>query len=128
MRTRALVGVALCAVLAMVGCKKKKDGGGGSGTGTESPSPTASASPTESASPSPSATVAAPDPALVARGQYLAMSVAGCVGCHTPMTPQGPDMAKMFVGGFEFPEKFGSWRGVNIIQDKKTGIGDWIDE
>ena len=35
---------------------------------------------------------------LVARGQYLVTSVAGCNDCHTPMTPQGPDMAHSLQG------------------------------
>lgn len=37
--------------------------------------------------------------ALVARGEYLVVSVAGCNDCHTPMTPQGPDMTRSLQGG-----------------------------
>ena len=125
MRSRVCVLVVVSAAVLAAGCKKKKKAGG-----EPSASPTASASPSASATPepTPSASAPAPDPALVARGQYLATAVAGCVGCHTPMGPQGPDMAKMFAGGMEFPEKWGTWRSPNITQDKKTGIGDWSDE
>ena len=36
--------------------------------------------------------------ALVARGEYLVVHVAGCNDCHSPMTPQGPDMTKSLQG------------------------------
>lgn len=35
---------------------------------------------------------------LVARGDYLVNNIAGCNDCHTPMTPQGPDMAQALQG------------------------------
>jgi mono/diheme cytochrome c family protein len=35
---------------------------------------------------------------LVARGEYLVNNIGGCNDCHTPMTPQGPDMAKALQG------------------------------
>jgi hypothetical protein len=70
---------------------------------------------------------AAPDPALVERGGYLA-TMMGCPFCHTAVGPQGPDMANAFAGGLEVQEAFGTWRSPNITQDKKTGIGDWTDE
>ncbi|HRE43856.1 MAG TPA: c-type cytochrome [Terricaulis sp.] len=35
--------------------------------------------------------------ALVARGEYLTR-LAGCHDCHTPMTPQGPDMTQALQG------------------------------
>ena len=35
---------------------------------------------------------------LVSRGEYLVNGVAGCNDCHTPMTPQGPDMARALQG------------------------------
>lgn len=44
-------------------------------------------------------TAAAPSRAqLIERGRYLVLSVAGCNDCHTPMTPQGPDMARTLQG------------------------------
>ncbi len=36
--------------------------------------------------------------ALVARGDYLVNNIGGCHDCHTPMTPQGPDMAQALQG------------------------------
>ncbi|MDX2274453.1 MAG: c-type cytochrome [Hyphomonadaceae bacterium] len=36
--------------------------------------------------------------ALVARGEYLVLGIGGCNDCHTPMTPQGPDMAQTLQG------------------------------
>ncbi len=41
---------------------------------------------------------AQPSP-LVKRGEYLVLGIAGCNDCHTPMTPQGPDMTKSLQGG-----------------------------
>ena len=35
---------------------------------------------------------------LVARGQYIVTGIGGCNDCHTPMTPQGPDMAHSLQG------------------------------
>lgn len=37
--------------------------------------------------------------ALVERGDYLVNNIGGCNDCHTPMTPQGPDMAQSLHGG-----------------------------
>ncbi len=36
---------------------------------------------------------------LVARGEYLVTGIGGCNDCHTPMTPQGPDMTRRLQGG-----------------------------
>jgi mono/diheme cytochrome c family protein len=41
---------------------------------------------------------AAQPSALVTRGDYLVNSIAGCNDCHTPMTPQGPDLTKSLQG------------------------------
>jgi mono/diheme cytochrome c family protein len=35
---------------------------------------------------------------LVARGQYLVTGIGGCNDCHTPLTPQGPDLAHSLQG------------------------------
>lgn len=37
--------------------------------------------------------------ALVARGDYLVNNVVLCGDCHTPMTPQGPDLGRRLQGG-----------------------------
>jgi hypothetical protein len=73
------------------------------------------------------ATAPAVDPKLVARGAYVA-NVAGCVLCHTALTPTGPDMANAWGGGLEMTEKFGTWKSPNISPDKASGIGGWTDE
>jgi len=36
--------------------------------------------------------------ALVERGKYLTENIGGCNDCHTPMTPQGPDMSRSLQG------------------------------
>lgn len=36
--------------------------------------------------------------ALIARGDYLVNNIGGCNDCHTPMTPQGPDMSRALQG------------------------------
>lgn len=35
---------------------------------------------------------------LIERGQYLVTAIGGCNDCHTPMTPQGPDMTRSLQG------------------------------
>lgn len=70
---------------------------------------------------------ATPDPALLERGSYVA-KLTGCVGCHTAIGPQGPDMANAFAGGLEYTEPFGTWRSPNITPHQETGIGAWTDE
>ncbi len=97
-----------------------------------------------------------PDPATIARGQYL-VTVGGCNDCHTPlkMGPNGPeaDMTRMLSG---HPEQFvitapakmtgqewmiasaptntahsGPW-GVsftaNLTPDQNTGLGIWTED
>jgi mono/diheme cytochrome c family protein len=63
---------------------------------------------------------AADDPALIARGKYLA-TAADCLACHT-----GPD-TKPFAGGVELKTPFGTIVSPNITPDKDTGIGAWTD-
>lgn len=36
---------------------------------------------------------------LVARGEYLVTGIGGRNDCHTPMTPEGPDMTQSLQGG-----------------------------
>lgn len=36
--------------------------------------------------------------ALIARGEYLVVNLMGCNDCHTPMTPNGPDMSQSLHG------------------------------
>ena len=35
---------------------------------------------------------------LIARGEYLVTGLLGCNDCHTPMTPEGPDMTRSLQG------------------------------
>jgi len=58
------------------------------------------------------------DPALVARGAYLA-AAANCVSCHT--SPDGP----AYAGGLAFRTPFGVVHSTNITPDVETGIGAW---
>jgi len=74
--------------------------------------------------------------AVIARGRYLAVNVAGCADCHStrdftkysgPIVPgtQGQ-------GGFLFDQKLAGVPGMvyarNITPDPETGIGSWTDE
>jgi len=62
------------------------------------------------------------------RGRYLG-TIMDCTGCHTPMTPQGPDMSRAYSGGlgFEMPG-LGVFFAPNITSDVETGLGGWTDE
>ena len=118
--------VLFASALALGGCKKKNteaDKGSGAATATASGSGAATASGSGAATGS----AAAPDAKLVERGQYLA-TLAGCVGCHTPLGPTGPDFSKAYAGGMKVTEEFGTWIGPNITPHPETGIGKWTDE
>ena len=59
-----------------------------------------------------------PDPALIAKGEYLARA-GDCIACHT--APEG----KLFAGGLPMPTPFGTLYSTNITPDPETGIGRW---
>lgn len=59
-------------------------------------------------------------------GEYLA-TFADCATCHTPFTPQGPDMSKMFGGGLTFNLPKNKVTSANITPDS-TGIGAWTEQ
>lgn len=72
-------------------------------------------------------------PEAIARGKYLALHVAGCVACHSPVQKavpgEPPEDGKLAAG-----RDFGAWPGApfhlrshNLTPDKETGIGDWTD-
>lgn len=63
----------------------------------------------------------------VARGRYLAVAVATCLHCHTPLGDKGPDMAKALAGGRRFEEAEFTVFSSNITPDPETGIGRWSD-
>ncbi len=73
------------------------------------------------------ANVRPPESDKIKYGEYLA-SMADCLVCHSPQTQQGPDMTKMFAGGFAF--NVGTFKVVsaNITPDSATGIGTWNEE
>jgi mono/diheme cytochrome c family protein len=61
------------------------------------------------------------DPALIARGEYLA-TVGDCAGCHTT---QG---GAPFAGGRSLATPFGNIPVPNITPDRDTGLGNWSFE
>ncbi len=77
------------------------------------------------------AITASTDPAVIARGEYVAHSLAHCSICHVPLETtlqrragEHPAMA----GGFEWKMgPFGTLYSRNITNDKETGIGAWSD-
>lgn len=60
-------------------------------------------------------------------GAYLAGPVAHCMECHSPMTPQGPDLSMLGQGGFEFHGPWGVVVAPNITSGP-DGIGGYSDE
>lgn len=68
-----------------------------------------------------------PETDLVKYGEYLA-TMADCGTCHSPLTQHGPDMTRMFAGGYPFD--LGTFKVVspNITPDTATGIGSWTEE
>ena len=61
------------------------------------------------------------DPALIAKGEYLA-TVGDCAGCHTA---QG---GARYAGGRLMPTPFGDIPVPNITPDHETGLGEWSFE
>lgn len=62
----------------------------------------------------------------VAYGGYL-VAMADCATCHSPLTPQGPDMTKPFWGGYTFDVGTFKVTSANITPDSTTGIGSWTE-
>lgn len=71
------------------------------------------------------ATMATAEPS-VERGEYLVRGPAGCGNCHTPQTPDGPDMANE-LGGFMVDKNpaFEAW-AVNITPGSR--VAGWTDD
>ncbi|AXI46947.1 cytochrome C [Sulfitobacter sp. SK012] len=71
------------------------------------------------------ASVANAEPS-VERGEYLVRGPAGCGNCHTPQTPNGPDMSNE-LGGFmvEKNPAFEAW-AVNITPGGR--VADWTND
>ena len=73
-------------------------------------------------------------PARLARGQYLALHVADCLGCHSDFVAGRFDMpvrpGTEGQGGFPFDKKLGIpgiVQAQNITSDPETGLGRWTD-
>jgi cytochrome c2 len=60
-------------------------------------------------------------------GQYMT-TFSDCATCHTPLTPKGPDMSRMFAGGFLFDAGVFKVNSANLTSDSATGIGTWTEE
>ncbi|MBL0274443.1 MAG: hypothetical protein IPQ06_15630 [Chitinophagaceae bacterium] len=45
-----------------------------------------------------------------------------------PQTPQGPDITRMFAGGYKFDLGSNKANSANITPDSATGIGAWTEE
>jgi mono/diheme cytochrome c family protein len=61
------------------------------------------------------------DPALLARGEYLARA-GDCIACHTARE------GKTFAGGLPMKTPFGTLYTSNITPDPQTGIGMWTSD
>lgn len=65
---------------------------------------------------------------LLARGAYLAR-ITGCVGCHTPRTPDGGVVEDRLLSGGDHTIAAAGNRGrfypPNLTPDTRTGIGSW---
>jgi hypothetical protein len=60
-------------------------------------------------------------------GEYL-ITMADCGTCHSPLTPQGPDISRMYAGGYTFELPSNKVVSANITPDTATGIGAWPEE
>jgi mono/diheme cytochrome c family protein len=60
-------------------------------------------------------------------GKYLAGPVAHCLECHSPITPQGPDLSKLGQGGYEFHGPWGVVVAPNLTSSE-DGIAGFTDE
>ena len=67
-----------------------------------------------------------PESDKVKYGEYLT-TMADCGTCHSPLTPQGPDVTRMFIGGYTFDLGTNKVTSANITPDSATGIGLWTE-
>ncbi len=73
---------------------------------------------------------ASKDPAVIARGKYLAFGPGHCASCHTPLAKkadidQGKEMP--LIGGWAVDIPPGKFRAGNLTPDEETGIGKLTD-
>lgn len=90
--------------------------------------PIALAYPAKFLQPSVDNNVRPPESDRVKYGEYL-ITMADCGTCHSPLTPQGPDMSRIYAGGYRFDlGETGIVNSANITPDSATGIGTWTEE
>jgi mono/diheme cytochrome c family protein len=73
---------------------------------------------------------ASQDPAVIARGKYLAYGLAHCVDCHgDPRQRKAKEAGELIElsGGHEWRLPFGTVYSKNITPDPETGIGRYTD-
>lgn len=74
---------------------------------------------------------ASADPAVIARGEFLAQGPAHCSGCHAAHIGEFHAMrpAQTIVprGGVRWKLPFGEFRSANLTSDQATGLGGWSD-
>ncbi len=73
------------------------------------------------------ANVLPPATDAVKYGEYL-INMADCGSCHSPLSPQGPDMSRKYAGGHVFDLGSNKVASANITSDSTTGIGTWTEE
>ncbi len=76
--------------------------------------------------PSVDGNVRPPESDRVKYGEYL-VTMGDCGTCHSPLTPHGPDMTRMFAGGYTFDLGTNKVTSSNITPDTLTGIGAWTE-
>jgi mono/diheme cytochrome c family protein len=74
---------------------------------------------------------ASADPAVIARGEFLAQGPAHCSGCHAAslavFRAMRPGQAVAPQGGVQWHLPFGDFRSANLTSDRATGLGVWTD-
>lgn len=74
---------------------------------------------------------ASTDPAVIARGEFLAQGPAHCSGCHAAhmgeFRAMRPAQTVVPRGGVHWSLPFGEFRSANLTSDRATGLGDWSD-
>lgn len=66
--------------------------------------------------------------ALAERGKYIVV-ITGCVDCHAPPGPNGPDFARYMAGGAKAAFKgHGTFVSANLTSDREYGLGRRTDE
>lgn len=66
--------------------------------------------------------------ALAERGKYIVVTV-GCVDCHAPPGPTGPDFGRYMAGGLKTSYKgHGTFVSANLTSDRQYGLGARSDE